>query len=73
MNKTLIATSASYESLYTSLKLKKFYKIFSYFKKKIDYKNKFYPFPNPHIRTANFLIKGSRFFKIYKKKKINNK
>jgi len=34
-DKTLIATSASYESLYTSLKLKKFNKIFSYFKKNL--------------------------------------
>ena len=72
-NKTLIATSASYESLYTSLKLKKFYKIFSYLKKKLDYKNKFYPFPNPHIRTANFLINGLDFLKFIKNKEINNK
>ena len=72
-NKTLIATSASYESLYTSLKLKKFYKFFSYLKKKLDYKNKFYPFPNPHIRTANFLIKGSDFIKFIRNKKIVNK
>ena len=72
-DKTLIATSASYESLYTSLKLKKFYKIFSYLKKKLDYKNKFYPFPNPHIRTANFLIKGSDFLKFIRNKKIFNK
>jgi len=72
-NKTLIATSASYESLYTSLKLKKFYKFFSYLKKKLDYKNKFYPFPNPHIRTASFLIKGSDFIKFIKNRKIFNK
>jgi hypothetical protein len=72
-DKTLIATSASYESLYTSLRLKKFYKIFSYLKKKLDYKNKFYPFPNPHIRTANFLIKGLDFLKFIKNKEINNK
>ena len=72
-DKTLIATSASYESLYTSLKLKKFYKIFSYLKIKLDYKNKFYPFPNPHIRTANFLIKGSDFLKFIRNKKIVNK
>jgi len=72
-DKTLIATSASYESLYTSLKLKKFYKIFSYLKKKLDYKKKFYPFPNPHIRTANFLIKGLDFLKFIRNKKIVNK
>jgi len=72
-NKTLIGTSASYESLYSSLKLKKFYKIFSFLIKKIDYKNKFYPFPNPHIRTANFFIKGSDFLTYVKNKKILNK
>ena len=72
-NKTLIATSASYESLYTSLKLKKFYKFFSYLRKKLDYKNKFYPFPNPHIRTASFLIKSSDFLKFIRNKKIANK
>ena len=72
-DKTLVATSASYESLYTSLKLKKFYKFFSYLVKKIYYKKNFHPFPNPHIRTANFLIKGSDFLKFIKNKKINNK
>jgi len=72
-NKTIIATSASYESLYSSLNLKKFYKIFSYLKKKLRYKDKFYPFPNPHIRTANFLVKGSNFLKYIKNKKIFNK
>ena len=72
-NKTLIATSASYESLFSSLKLKKFYKIFSFLIKKINYKKKFYPFPNPHIRTANFFIKGSDFLMFIKNKKIFNK
>jgi len=72
-DKTLVATSASYESLYTSFKLKKFYKFFSYLLKKNYYKRNFYPFPNPHIRTANFLIKGSIFLEFIKNKKINNK
>lgn len=70
---TLTASSGSYESLYSSLKLKKFYKIFSFLKKKRDFKNKFYPFPNPHIRTANFLIRGSVFFNFIRNKRIFNK
>ena len=72
-DKTLIATSASYESLYTSLKLKKFYKFFSHLIKKNFYKKYFYSFPNPHIRTANFLIKGSVFLRFIENKIINNK
>ena len=70
---TLIGTSGSYESLLTSIKLKKFYKFFSFIKKKNEYKKKFFPFPNPHIRTANFLIKGSDFYDYIKDKSIKNK
>lgn len=70
---TIIATSGSYESLLTSIKLKKIYKLFSFLKKKIYYKKKYYPFPNPHIRTANFLIKGSDFYDYIKEKSIKNK
>ena len=72
-NKTLIGTSASNESLLTSLKFKKIHKIISFLIRLIRYKNKFKAFPNPHIRTSSFLIKGSDFFSFIKKKKINNK
>lgn len=71
--KTIIATSASYESLLTSLKIKRFYKIFSYLNKFTHYKKKFKPFPNPHIRTSSFLIKGSDFISFVKDKKFLNK
>jgi len=57
-DKTIIGTSSSNESILTSLKIKKFYKIFSYVKKLLKYKKKFNPFPNPHIRTSSFYIKG---------------
>lgn len=72
-HKTLVGTSASYESLYTSLKFKKFYKFFSHLFKKIYYKINFHSFPNPHIRTANFLINSSVFLEFVKYKKIKNK
>ena len=72
-NKTLVATTASYESLLTSLRLKKFYKFFSYLYKLIKYKKKFNPFPNPHIRTSGFLLKGSDFILFVKSKKFSNK
>ena len=72
-DKTILGTSASYESLLTSLKLKKFYKLFSYLKKFYKYQNKFKSFPNPHIRTSSFLIKGSDFLNFMKNKKILTK
>jgi hypothetical protein len=71
--KTLIGTSASYESLLTSLKFKKVHKIISFLIKLIRYKKKFKTFPNPHIRTSSFLIKGSDFILFVKSKKFLNK
>jgi len=71
--KTLIATTASCESFLTSLKLKKFYKVFSYFYRLTKYKKKFNPFPNPHIRTTGFLIKGSDFLTFVKNIKFKTK
>jgi len=70
---TLIGTSGSYESLFTSIKLKKFYKLFSYLKKKKEYKKNYFSFPNPHIRTANFLVKGSDFYNYIRNKSTINK
>ena len=71
--KTLIGTSASNESLLTSLKFKKIHKIISFLIKFIRFKNKFKPFPNPHIRTSSFLIKGADFISFIKNKKITCK
>ena len=70
---TLIGTSASNESILESIKLKKKYKIFSYVFKKIYYQNKFKTFPNPHIRTSSFLLKGRRFLEYMSNKKIVSK
>ena len=71
--KKIIGTTASYESLYTSLKFKKIYKFFSYIIKKIKYKKDFFPFPNPHIRTSNFLINSKLFLEFISNKTIKNK
>ena len=70
---TIIGTSASYESLLTSLNMKKIYKFFSFFYKFIKYKKRFKPFPNPHLRTSSFLIKGSDFNYFAKTRKFFNK
>ena len=70
---TLIGTSASNESILDSLKLKKNYKFFSYLFKKIIFKRRFNNFPNPHIRTSSFLIKGQIFLNYMSNRKINNK
>ena len=72
-NKTLIGTSGSYESHLTSLKIKKIFKIIKYIKNYKYLKKNFKPFPNPHLRTANFLIKSNDFVLFNKKKKYNNK
>ena len=71
--KTLIGTSASNESLFNSIKLKKKYKFFSYLLKRYRSKKNFSDFPNPHIRTSSFLIRGRYFFDYIKNIKINNK
>ena len=71
--KTIVGTTASNESLLTSLKIKKIYKFLSYYYKLIRYKEKFKPFPNPHIRTSSFLIKGSDFISFVKRKNFLNK
>tara|TARA_B100000780_G_scaffold260933_1_gene213020 strand:- start:438 stop:1241 length:804 start_codon:yes stop_codon:yes gene_type:complete len=70
---TLIGTSASNESLYSSIKIKKKYKFFSYLLKKYRFKKKFLSFPNPHLRTSSFLIRGKYLFNYIKNKKIDNK
>jgi hypothetical protein len=72
-NNSVVATSASYGSLLSSLKLKKFYKIIGYYLKLFDYKKKFNPFPNPHIRTTGFFIKASDYLSYMSDKTIKSK
>ena len=73
VDNSLIGTSGSFESLRKSIQLKKLYKFFSYFLKKIIYSVNFDDFPNPHIRTSSFLIKGKDFYDYIKNKDIKNK
>jgi len=70
---SLIGTTASFESLTSSIKVKKFYKIFSYFIKKIFYLINFKTFPNPHIRTTGFLINSKNYIEFFKDKNCKNK
>tara|TARA_B100001057_G_scaffold280940_1_gene281345 strand:- start:1981 stop:2796 length:816 start_codon:yes stop_codon:yes gene_type:complete len=70
---SIIGTSASNLSLYSSLKLKKFYKFFTYFFRLYKYKKKFDKFPNPHLRTNGFLINSDDFNHYMIDKNINNK
>lgn len=71
--KTIIGTSASCESLTSSIKIKKIYKIFTFLFKKIKYSINFKSFPNPHIRTSSFLIKGKDFLNFALNRKFSNK
>ena len=70
---SLVGTSASNESMFDAIKLKKKYKIFSYLIKKITLKKKFHSFPNPHIRTSSFLIYGQLLLDYMINKNIKSK
>lgn len=71
---TVIAPTASYESLVDSIKLKnKFHKIFRYLIRKNRFLKNFDKFPNPHLRTSNFLINSRIFFNYIKNKPLKNK
>ena len=70
---SIIGTSASNLSLLSTLRLKKIYKIISYFFKLIKYRKIFNKFPNPHIRTNGFLIKSDDFINFMKNKNLCNK
>ena len=72
--KTVIAPTASYESLVDSIKLKnKFHKIFRYLIRKKRFLKNFDKFPNPHLRTSSFLINSRIFFNYIKNKPLRNK
>lgn len=71
---TVIAPTASYESLVDSIKLKKkFHKIIRHLVRKYKFKKDFNNFPNPHIRTSSFLINSKLFYNFIKFKKMRNK
>lgn len=70
---SLLGTTASFESHSSNIKLKKNYKIFSFIYKRLMNLIFFKPFPNPHIRTTGFLIKGSEYLKFMKNRLIRSK
>ena len=70
---SILATSASYGSLLSLIKLKKIYKFLNYYLKLIKYKKIFNPFPNPHIRTTGFLIKANDYINFMNNKLIKTK
>ena len=39
----------------------------------MKFKKYFHNFPNPHLRTSGFIIKGKNFYEFIKNKTINNK
>ena len=66
--KTFIGSSASNESIFSSFKIKKKLKIIFNLKKYFFLKNNFKKFPNPHIRSINFILYGEDYLDF-----INNK
>ena len=70
---SILATSASFESLLSSIKAKKFYKLLNYYLRIYKYKKNFNPFPNPHIRTTGFLIKANDYLLFMKDRLIISK
>jgi len=70
---SVVGTTASCESLLSSAKLKKVYKIISFIFRLIKLKNKFNNFPNPHIRTTGILIKADDYLSFMKDKYILSK
>ena len=64
---TVIAPTASYQSLVDSIKLKnKFHKIIRYLIRKYVFLKNFDKFPNPHFRTSSFLINSKTFLTFIK-------
>ena len=70
---SLIGTSASYESMFSSLRIKRFYKFIYYWIKYFKLKSNFPKFPNPHIRTVGFLISAINYIKFHNNNLCNSK
>jgi hypothetical protein len=71
--KSFMGFSGSYESGFSSLRFKKFWKIYSYLKQYFNLKKIFPKFPNPHIRSTSFVLKQRDFLEYIKNKKYFNK
>jgi len=72
-NNSIVGTTASFESLLSSIKYKKFYKMISYFFKKFRLKKKFNSFPNPHVRTTGLLIEAKDYLSFMGDKNVFTK
>ena len=70
---TLVGTSASYESIFSSFVNKKKYKLLFNFKEFFFFKKNFPNFPNPHLRTINFMLYGRDYLKFISDKSFMNK
>jgi hypothetical protein len=65
--------SGSNESIFSSLKFKKFWKVYSYLNQYFNLKKYFQKFPNPHVRGPSFVLKQKDFLDFIKGKKYLNK
>ena len=65
--------SGSNESIFSSLRFKKFWKIYSYLKQYFNLKKNFHKFPNPHIRGPSFVLKQIDFLEYVQNKKYLDK
>ena len=65
--------SGSNESIFSSLKFKKFWKVYSYLKQYFNLRKYFQKFPNPHVRGPSFVLKQNDFLDFVKSKEYLNK
>lgn len=70
---TLIGTSGSFESIFSSFKNKKKIKLLLNLKEYFFLKKNFKEFPNPHLRTINFILYGKDYLEFIENKFLNNK
>ena len=70
---TLIGSSGSNESIFSSFKIKKKFKLILNLKNYFFLKKNFKNFPNPHLRTTNFVLYGRDFLKFINNKSLKNK
>ena len=65
-NNSFMGFSGSNESIFSSLRFKKFWKIYSYLKQYFNLKKNFPKFPNPHVRGPSFVLKQNDFLEYVK-------
>ena len=70
---TLIGSSGSFESIFSSFKNKKKIRLILNLKEYFFLKKNFKEFPNPHLRTINFILYGRDYLEFINNKSLNNK